>query len=150
MNAVIDDLSYVEGRIASSETLQHTHYTIHTSELGVGVEVEGAQWEARAWRAVFAGAIHPSYFDPHGTRHQCGGVRRPVVAAGNGDRAVQPAGAGAGGRGDALVEGAVAGHVGGPPSGRDAVMSQQVVDLLQSIAIICLSVAIIAHVTRGH
>lgn len=76
MTAVVDsdrlvqDLAYVEAHIASSAVLRATNYRVYTHGQQVSVEVEGAHWEARAWRAAFDGRILPSHFDSRHVRHQ--------------------------------------------------------------------------------
>lgn len=67
---LIQDLAYVENLIAGSVVLQATRHHVFTNDQGVAVEVEGAHWEARAWRAVFAGRIYPSHIDRHNVRRQ--------------------------------------------------------------------------------
>jgi hypothetical protein len=54
------DLVHVEHIVALHLELQATDHAIHTHGQQVWVTVIGAQYEARAWRAAFAGRIRPS------------------------------------------------------------------------------------------
>ena len=67
---LVADLAYVEAAIASSTVLQATVHVVFTTDRGVSVEVQGAHWEARAWRAVFAGRIMPSSIGSDRVRRQ--------------------------------------------------------------------------------
>lgn len=67
---LLADLTYVETRIAQSTVLQATRYVVFTDGQQVKVEVEGAHYEARAWRAVFSGRGLPSFIDRHNVRRQ--------------------------------------------------------------------------------
>jgi len=67
---LLADLAYVETQIAQSTVLQATKHRVFTTGQQVSVEVEGAHWEARAWRAVFHGRIFPSHVDRYGARRQ--------------------------------------------------------------------------------
>lgn len=67
---LVADLAYVEERIAASTVLQATIHRVYSHGQQVSVEVEGAHWEARAWRAAFGGRIYPSHYDVHAVRHQ--------------------------------------------------------------------------------
>ena len=63
------DLVHVEHIVAHHLELQATDHAIHTHGQDVWVTVIGAQYEARAWRAAFAGRIRPSEI-AHGVRTQ--------------------------------------------------------------------------------
>ena len=67
---LLADLTYVEKQIAQSTVLQATKHHVFTAGQQVCVEVAGAHWEARAWRAVFHGRIFPSHIDRYGVRRQ--------------------------------------------------------------------------------
>ena len=64
------DLVHVEHIVARHLELQATDHAIHTHGQQVWVTVIGAQYEARAWRAAFAGRIRPSEIDACGVRTQ--------------------------------------------------------------------------------
>ena len=64
------DLVHVEQIVALHLELQATDHAIHTEGQDVWVTVIGAQYEARAWRAAFAGRIRPSEMHAHGVRKQ--------------------------------------------------------------------------------
>lgn len=66
----VQDLTYVEELIAASTVLQATRHHVYTAGQQVCVEVEGAHYEARAWRHAIEGRIFPSSIDRYGVRRQ--------------------------------------------------------------------------------
>ena len=64
------DLVHVEQIVALHLELQATDHAIHTHGQQVWATVIGAGYEARAWRAAFAGRIRPSQIDARGVRRQ--------------------------------------------------------------------------------
>lgn len=64
------DLVYVEQLVAQHTELQATKHQVFTLDQAVWVRVEGAQYEARAWRAAINGRILGSSIDRFGVRRQ--------------------------------------------------------------------------------
>lgn len=64
------DLVYVEQLVAKHTELQATKHSVFTLGQQVWVRVEGAAYEARAWRAAIAGRILGSSIDSLGVRRQ--------------------------------------------------------------------------------
>lgn len=64
------DLVHVEQLVALHTELQATKHSVFTLDQQVWVRVEGAQYEARAWRAAIAGRILGSTIDRGGVRRQ--------------------------------------------------------------------------------
>lgn len=64
------DLVHLEQLVALHTELQATKHSVFTLEQQVWVRVEGAQYEARAWRAAIAGRILGSSIDHGGVRRQ--------------------------------------------------------------------------------
>ncbi|GAA3580620.1 hypothetical protein [Kribbella ginsengisoli] len=66
----IEDLVWLQQMLARHPELASMHYQIAERDGLVSVEVSGANYEARAWRAAINGRITPSYIDQHGVRRQ--------------------------------------------------------------------------------
>lgn len=64
------DLVYVEQLVAEHTELQATKHSVFTLDQQVWVRVEGAQYEARAWRHAIEGRILGSSIDRGGVRRQ--------------------------------------------------------------------------------
>lgn len=70
LDRVIADQAWVDNLILTHLELQATRHVVFTTGQQVSVEVEGAHYEARAWRHAIAGRIMPSHIDRHGVRRQ--------------------------------------------------------------------------------
>lgn len=66
----IDDLVWLQQMLARHPELTSMRYQIAERDGQVIVEVSGAHYEARAWRAAINGRITPSHIDLHGVRRQ--------------------------------------------------------------------------------
>ena len=64
------DQAWVDNLILTHIELQATRHVVFTTGQQVSVEVEGAHYEARAWRHAIDGRILPSHIDQHGVRRQ--------------------------------------------------------------------------------
>ena len=64
------DQAWVDNLILTHLELQATRHVVFTTGQQVSVEVEGAHFEARAWRHAIGGRILPSHIDQHGVRRQ--------------------------------------------------------------------------------
>ena len=64
------DQAWVDNLILTHIELQATRHVVFTTGQQVSVEVEGAHYEARAWRHAIEGRILPSHIDQHGVRRQ--------------------------------------------------------------------------------
>jgi hypothetical protein len=64
------DQAWVDNLILTHLELQATRHVVFTTGLQVSVEVEGAHFEARAWRHAMDGRILPSHIDQYGVRRQ--------------------------------------------------------------------------------
>ncbi len=64
------DQAWVENLILTHIELQATRHVVFTTGQQVSVEVEGAHFEARAWRHAIDGRIMPSHIDQAGVRRQ--------------------------------------------------------------------------------
>jgi hypothetical protein len=65
-----EDLAYVEQLVANSATVRNTRWESYTLNGQLWIKVEGAGYEAHAWRAVLGGRAFPSSIDSHGVRRQ--------------------------------------------------------------------------------
>jgi hypothetical protein len=70
LERLIADQAWVDNLILTHLELQATRHIIFTTGQQVSVEVEGAHFEARAWRHAMAGRILPSHIDQYGVRRQ--------------------------------------------------------------------------------
>ncbi len=64
------DQAWVDQLILTHLELQATRHVVFTTGQQVSVEVEGAHYEARAWRHAIGGRILPSHIDQYGVRRQ--------------------------------------------------------------------------------
>jgi len=64
------DLAWVELLITTHAVLSKMRHRVIEQAGVVSVEVEGAHYEARAWRSAINGRILPSHIDAHGVRRQ--------------------------------------------------------------------------------
>lgn len=67
---LIVDQAWVDNLILTHLELQATRHVVFTAGYQVSVEVEGAHFEARAWRHAMDGRILPSHIDQYGVRRQ--------------------------------------------------------------------------------
>jgi len=67
---IISDLAWVENLIAATPLLAAMRHVVAERDGIVSVEVQGAHYEARAWRHAINGRICPSHIDVHGVRRQ--------------------------------------------------------------------------------
>lgn len=67
---VIADFAWVMKLITLHAELAAMPHHVTESHGGVQVEVHGAHYEARAWRAAINGRICPSHIDRYGVRRQ--------------------------------------------------------------------------------
>lgn len=67
---VLADVTYVERLIEQHTELQATRHVVFTDGHLVKVEVQGAYYEVRAWRAAMGGRGLPAFIDRHGVRRQ--------------------------------------------------------------------------------
>jgi len=70
MDEIISDLTWVENLIAATPLLAAMRHAVAERDGMVSVEVQGAHYEARAWRHAINGRICPSHIDVHGVRRQ--------------------------------------------------------------------------------
>jgi hypothetical protein len=70
MDEIVADLAWVENLIAATPLLAAMRYVVAERDGVVAVEVQGAHYEARAWRHAINGRICPSHIDVHGVRRQ--------------------------------------------------------------------------------
>jgi len=70
MDEIISDLTWVENLIAATPILAAMRHVVAERDGVVAVEVQGAHYEARAWRHAIEGRIMPSHIDVHGVRRQ--------------------------------------------------------------------------------
>ena len=64
------DQAWVDNLIGTHIELQATRHVVFTTGQQVSIEVEGAHYEARAWRHAIEGRILPSHIDQYGVRRQ--------------------------------------------------------------------------------
>ncbi|MFC0626037.1 hypothetical protein [Kribbella deserti] len=67
---MVADYAWVKALIARRTDLALMRHRVKEIDGHVAVEVDGAHYEARAWRAAIDGRIYPSHIDVHGIRHQ--------------------------------------------------------------------------------
>jgi hypothetical protein len=67
---LLADQAWVDNLILTHLELQATRHVVFTTGQQVSVEVEGAHFEARAWRHAMGGRILPSHIDQYGVRRQ--------------------------------------------------------------------------------
>lgn len=67
---IIDDFAWAKQLISRHVALAAMRHRVTEIGGNLLVEVEGARYEARAWRAAIDGRIYPSRIDRHGVRHQ--------------------------------------------------------------------------------
>lgn len=67
---LVTNFEWVNQLIANNPHLAAMAHTVSQHDGMVSVEVAGAHWEAREWRAAIQGRILPSHIDGHGVRRQ--------------------------------------------------------------------------------
>ena len=70
LDRLLADQAWVDNLILTHLELQATRHIVFTTGQQVSVEVEGAHFEARAWRHAMEGRILPSHIDQYGVRRQ--------------------------------------------------------------------------------
>jgi hypothetical protein len=70
LDEIISDLAWVENLIAATPVLAAMRHVVVERDGIVAVEVQGAHYEARAWRHAINGRICPSHIDVNGVRRQ--------------------------------------------------------------------------------
>jgi hypothetical protein len=66
----IAELTWFQRLISAHPELANTLHEVTARDGQVIVEVEGAHYQARMWRAAIEGRIYPSHVDAQGVRRQ--------------------------------------------------------------------------------
>jgi hypothetical protein len=67
---IVRDCAWIQETISRNPVLANMQHKIVKDAGHLSVEVLGAHFEARAWRAAINGIIRPSWIDVRGVRHQ--------------------------------------------------------------------------------